>query len=80
MLGGGEGNGNEVVAGEDHLLNLIGEAVESKTAGQNGKIVEVLLDILNALVGGNEEMLHALADQKLMIGEREFARLVRTYA
>ena len=80
MLGGGEGNGNEVVAGEDHLLNLIGDAVESKTAGQNGKIVEVLLAILNALVGGNEELLHALADQKLMIGEREFARLVRSYA
>ena len=81
MLGGGEGNGNEVVAGEDHLLNLIGQVVESKTAGQNDRIIEILIAILHAITGGNEELLRALlSGQKFFVGEREFARLVRTYA
>ena len=81
LLGGGEGNGNEVVAGEDHLLNLIGQVVEGKTAEQNDKIIEILIAILNAITGGNEEMLRALlSGQKFVVGEREFARLVRTYA
>ena len=30
MLGGGEGNGNEVVAGEAHLMNMIREAVATQ--------------------------------------------------
>ena len=79
-LGAGEA-GNEVVAGETHLMNLIGKAVESKTAEQNNRIIELLTALLNALVGGNEELLRALLEgQKFVIGEREFARLVRTYA
>lgn len=81
MLGGGDGNGNEVVAGESHLMNLIGQVVESKTAGQNDRIIEILLAILNAITGGNEELLHALlSGQKIVLNEREFARAVRTYA
>jgi hypothetical protein len=80
-LGGGEGNGNEVVAGEDHLLNLIGQVVENKTAGQNDRIIEILIAILNAITGGNEEMIRALlSGQKIVLNEREFARAVRTYA
>lgn len=81
MLGGGEGNGNEVVAGEEHLLNLIGGVVESKTAEQNDKIIEILVAILHAITGGNEELLQALlVGQKIVLNEREVARTVRTYA
>ena len=81
MLGGGEGNGNEVVSGESHLMNLIGQVVESRTAGQNDRIIEILLAILHAITGGNEELLRALlSGQKIVLNEREFARAVRTYA
>ena len=81
FLGGGDGNGNEIVAGESHLMNLIGQVVESRTAAQNERIVSVLVAILDAITGGNEEMIRAiLTDKKFAVGEREFARLVRTYA
>lgn len=81
LLGGGDGNGNEIVAGESHLMNLIGQAVESRTAAQNERIVSVLVAILEAITGGNEEMIRAiLSGQKFVVGEREFARLVKTYA
>ena len=81
MLGGGDGNGNEVVAGESHLMNLIGQVVENKAAGQNDRIIEILIAILHAITGGNEELLRALlSGQKIVLNEREFARAVRTYA
>ena len=81
LLGGGDGNGNEVVAGEAHLLNLIGNVVDSKTAAQNERIISVLVSILDAILGGNEEMLQALlTDRTFTVGEREFARLVKQYA
>ena len=81
LLGGGDGGGNEIVAGESHLMNMIGHVVESRTAVQNEQIVSVLVAILEAITGGNEEMVQAiLADKKFAVGEREFARLVRTYA
>ena len=80
MLGAGEA-GSEVVAGEDHLLNLIGSVVESKTAGQNDKIIEILIAILHAITGGNEELLRAfMSDRTFAVGEREFGRLVKQYA
>lgn len=80
-MGGGDGNGNEVVSGEDHLMNLIGQVVESKTAEQNDKIIELLIAILHAITGGNEELLRALlAGQKIVLNEREVGRTVRTYA
>lgn len=80
MLGAGEA-GNEVVAGEAHLMNLIGQVVESKTAAQNARIIDLLTALLDAMVGGNEEMIQALmSDRTFTVGEREFARLVRTYA
>lgn len=81
MLGGGDGNGNEVVAGEKHLMNLIGQVVESKTGEQNNRIIEILIAILHAITGGNEDLLRALlAGQNSGISERDFARLVRKYA
>lgn len=81
MLGGGEGNGNEVVAGEEHLLKLIGSVVESKSAEQNEKIISLLTALLNAITGGNEELIQALmSDRIFAVGEREFGRLVKQYA
>lgn len=77
FLGGGDGNGNEVVAGESYLMGLISNAVESK----NERIVVLLSALLEATVDGNGEMVRALmADRTFAVGEREFARLVRTYA
>lgn len=77
FLGGGDGNGNEVVAGESYLMGLISRAVESK----NEKIVTLLAALLEATVDGNAETVRALmADRKFAIGEREFARLVKQYA
>ena len=77
LLGGGDGNGNEVVAGESYLMRLISNAVESK----NEKIVSLLAALLEATVDGNAETVRALmADKKFAIGEREFARLVKQYA
>ena len=77
FLGGGDGNGNEIVSGESYLMNLIGNVV----AERNGQIVELLSALLEATVGGNAEMVHALmADRTFAVGEREFARLVKTYA
>ena len=77
FLGGGDGNGNEVVVGESHLMGLIANAVDSK----NEKIVSLLSALLEATVDGNTETVRALmADKKFAIGEREFARLVKQYA
>ena len=77
FLGGGDGNGNEIIAGESYLMGLIAQAVESK----NEKIVALLSALLEATVGGNAEMVRALmADRTFAVGEREFGRLVREYA
>ncbi len=80
VMGGGEA-GSEVVSGTNTLMNMIGDVVESKTAAQNDRIIAVLVSILNAILGGNQEMLQALlAGHTLKIGEREFGRLVKEYA
>ena len=79
LMGGGEvpGGGGEVVSGVNTLMNMINSAV----AAQNESVVRVLTAILNAIVGGNQEMLQALlADKTFKVGEREFARLVKQYA
>ena len=77
FLGGGDGNGNEVIAGESYLMGLIAQAVESK----NERIVALLSALLEATVGGNAEMVRALmTDRTFAVGEREFARLVKQYA
>ena len=78
--GGGEA-GSEVVSGTNTLMNMIGEVVEEKTAGQNDRIIEILIAILHAITGGNEELLRALlAGQTIKLNEREFGRAVREYA
>ena len=80
MLGAGEA-GREVVAGENHLLDLIGGVVARQTAAQNEQVVSLLAAILEAISGGNEDVLQALREgHVLKVGEREFGRLVRTYA
>ena len=77
FLGGGDGNGNEIVAGESYLMGLIGHAVESK----NERIVSLLGALLEATVDGNTKTARALmADRTFTVGEREFARLVKQYA
>ena len=49
--------------------------------GDSGQIASLLVSILNAITGGNEEIVRAtLADRQFVVGEREFARAVRTYA
>lgn len=45
MLGGGEGNGNEIVAGETHLMNMISEAV----AAQNETMIFYLQSLVDML-------------------------------
>lgn len=80
FLGGGEA-GNEVIAGEAHLLDLIGKVVSAKTAEQNGQIVALLAALVDATEGGNRDIIRALlAGQKIVINERELARVVRAYA
>ena len=81
FLGGGDGNGSEVVAGSSTLMGMIGSAVESKTAEHNSRILALLTAILNAIIGGNEDMLKALlSGQTMVLNEREVARVVRKYA
>lgn len=80
FMGGGEA-GSEVVSGTNTLMNMIGQAVESRTSGMADRIIALLTALLNAIVGGNEELLQAvLAGHSLKIGEREFGRLVKEYA
>ena len=81
LLGGGDGNGNEVIAGESYLMGLIGSVVASQTAAQNEPIVLALADILEAINGGNKELARALrAGHTIELNGREFGRAVRSYA
>lgn len=80
FMGGGE-KGSEVVSGTNTLMGMISEAVERKTADHTDRIVSVLMALLEAVVGGNQEMVGVLTSgQTFKVGEREFARLVREYA
>lgn len=79
-MGGGEA-GSEVVSGTGTLMGMIENAVENKTAAQMQNVVSILYAILDAIVNGNAEMLRAILDgHTIRVGEREFARLVKTYA
>ena len=74
FLGGGDGNGNEIVAGESYLMNLIGNVV----AERNRQIAELLAALLEATVDGNGEMVRALkAGQVITLNERELGTAVR---
>ena len=77
LLGGGDGNGNEIVSGEEHLLNLIQGAV----ATQNNALADILYKILEAILAMDENMggnlAEAMAGMGWKVNDREFARLVR---
>ena len=78
--GGGEA-GSEVVSGTNTLMNMIGSVVEGKTAAQNDRIVALLTALLEAITGGNEELLKALlAGQTIVLNKREIGRTVREFA
>lgn len=50
-------------------------------SGDSGQVVALLGSILNAITGGNAELLQAmLSGNTIVLNEREFARVVRTYA
>ena len=81
FLGGGDGNGNEIVAGESHLMGLMGKVVDSRLASHNAQIIALLAALLDEVSGGNSEIVRAIREDKTFaVGEREFARLVKTYA
>lgn len=81
FLGGGDGNGNEIVAGESHLMGLMGKVVDSRLAAHNAQIIALLSALLDEMSGGNSEIVRAImADKTFAVGEREFARLVKSYA
>lgn len=47
----------------------------------NGQMMAVLVAILDAITGGNQELIDAvLADKVFSVGEREFGRMVKKYA
>lgn len=77
FLGGGDGNGSEVVAGSNTLMSMISAAV----ADQNVGLSEVLYRILEAILALDENMggnlREALAGTSFEINKREFARLVK---
>lgn len=77
LLGGGDGNGNEVVAGESYLMGLIGNTV----AKQNEQIEALLGELIAVTASGNKEVTQVLrAGQTIVMNNREFARAVRSYA
>lgn len=80
LLGGGEA-GNEVVAGEAHLVELITSAV----AQNNAQLLNVLSKILAVMQTFDEELydriVDALADGvRIKWDNRELGRLVKTFA
>lgn len=80
LLGGGEA-GNEVVAGEDHLIGLITAAVQQN----NAEMLAVLANILNVLRSIDVNMYDRIVDGlvdgvRIKWDGREFGRLVKTYA
>ncbi len=79
--GAGETTESEVVSGTNTLMNMIGNAVESKTNALGERILALLSALLNAIVSGNKEMLQAvLAGHTLVLNDREVARTVKKYA
>lgn len=60
FLGGGEGNGNEVVAGEAHLINMIQRAVNAENAGVADKLDKLISMLANyfpeIIVGMNRQI------------------------
>lgn len=79
-MGGGEA-GSEVVSGTGTLMGMIGKAVAANSAAHGERLVALLEALLNAITGGNQEIVQALlSGQKIVLNNREFARAVREYA
>lgn len=76
LLAGGEA-GSETVVGTESLMNMIRSAV----ASENGELIFVLNQILEAITNLNDglgkKFYEALLNMKFQINEREFARLVK---
>lgn len=79
-MGGGEA-GSEVISGTDTLMGMIGRAVAANSAAAGERLAGLLEALLNAITGGNQEIVQALmSGQKLVVDRREFGRMVREYA
>lgn len=76
LLGGGEA-GNEVVAGEDHLMNMIREASAEASSDVLSAILSELIKLNNGLY---DKIVNALKSMNIKFDERELARLVKKYA
>jgi hypothetical protein len=60
---------------------MIGVTVDSRMGVYTDRMVTVLQAVLDAIVGGNRDMLQALLDgQTIVCNDREIARVVREYA
>lgn len=80
LMGGGEA-GSEVVSGTNTLMDMISTAVSRNSEVQTEKLVVILSAVLEAILGGNNEIVQAIREGKILkVGEREFARAVREYA
>ena len=80
LMGGGEA-GSEIVSGTNTLMNMISTAVSKNSEVQTEKLIVVLSAVLEAILGGNDEIVKAIREGKVLkVGEREFARAVREYA
>lgn len=80
LLAGGEA-GREVISGEAHLIGLINQAV----AQNNEAMLGVLREILAAIRRASEELYDTIVDAltdgvRFKLDNREFGRLVRSYA
>lgn len=77
FMGGGDGNGTEVVSGANTLMGMIQGAV----ATQNEVLVVVLYKILDAILTLDENMgghmREAMEGMGFKVNDREFGRLVR---
>lgn len=80
VMVGGE-KGAEAIAPVETLKEYISEAVTEAVLAQNAGMIEVLQNILYAIISGNDRMkqdfMEALEAMRFDINNREFARLVK---
>lgn len=76
LMGGGEA-GQEVVAGSDTLMNMIGDTVDAKVS----VAFDRLCRYMDEVIGVNQEMLNAIRNGHVLeLDGRELGRTVKTYA
>lgn len=71
LLGGGEGNGREVISGEDHLVSLFNEAVSKQNRGVEGAL-ERLTEVVRK---GFPEVIDSMEKDVLLDGDALVGRL-----